>query len=314
MLTVQSRLIYGLIKWITKGVVKLILKIIKLFSLQFALLVLIFGGILYLSGGWYTLPALQFLFYFLMIASVVYALVSTVRNLLGLGKKSDNDEKGSTVKEKKAKKNKKNKKKNSADGVEDIEQTPQTTINPQPQLMVNGQPVINGQPQYLPYQQPQPLQNEQQVVINAQPQPTTYEQMGHMTYGQPQPNSYAQPQPTTYEQMGHMTYGQPQPNSYGQPQYMPYEQPQPSPCEQSQGAQCEQSAAVDGIAKTDGQEKVAANNEISVLVNNLDVEEKPVYYAVKNQPGFVMAEFSNRYELYLKTENGLQRVRVDYKG
>ena len=42
-------------------------------------------------------------------------------------------------------------------------------------------------------------------------------------------------------------------------------------------------------------------------------EEKPVYYNVKSKTNHVMAEFSDRYELY-RVENGkLIRIRTDYK-
>ena len=42
-------------------------------------------------------------------------------------------------------------------------------------------------------------------------------------------------------------------------------------------------------------------------------QEKPVYYTVKNNPSYVYAEYSDRYELFLKTSSGLKRVRVDLK-
>ncbi len=41
--------------------------------------------------------------------------------------------------------------------------------------------------------------------------------------------------------------------------------------------------------------------------------EKPKYFAVKQNPNYVMAEFSDRFELYKKTKAGLERVRTDYK-
>ena len=97
MLTVQSRLVFGLIKGIIVGVFKLIFKIIELFSLHFAMIVLIFGGALYLSGAWYSSLALQLIFYFLLIAALVYAIISTVRRLLGLGKKKKSGDGSATA-------------------------------------------------------------------------------------------------------------------------------------------------------------------------------------------------------------------------
>ena len=43
-------------------------------------------------------------------------------------------------------------------------------------------------------------------------------------------------------------------------------------------------------------------------------EERPKYYRVRQNPKYVMAEFSDRYELYLETSGSLQYIRTDYKG
>ena len=40
---------------------------------------------------------------------------------------------------------------------------------------------------------------------------------------------------------------------------------------------------------------------------------EPTYYEVKNNPSFVMAEYPDKYVLYKKTENGLVKIRTDYK-
>ncbi|MBQ7339565.1 MAG: hypothetical protein IJW43_01785 [Clostridia bacterium] len=42
-------------------------------------------------------------------------------------------------------------------------------------------------------------------------------------------------------------------------------------------------------------------------------EEKIKYFKVRQKPGYYMAEFEDRFELYYKTVNGLQKVRTDYK-
>lgn len=39
----------------------------------------------------------------------------------------------------------------------------------------------------------------------------------------------------------------------------------------------------------------------------------PVYYAVKQNSAYVMAEYADRYELLLKTANGFKKIRTDYK-
>ena len=39
----------------------------------------------------------------------------------------------------------------------------------------------------------------------------------------------------------------------------------------------------------------------------------PIYFTVKQDPRYIFAEYQDRYELYLKTDNGLQYVRTDNK-
>lgn len=41
--------------------------------------------------------------------------------------------------------------------------------------------------------------------------------------------------------------------------------------------------------------------------------EKPVFYKVKQNNSYIMAEYKDRYELFVKTPEGLKRVRTDYK-
>ena len=46
---------------------------------------------------------------------------------------------------------------------------------------------------------------------------------------------------------------------------------------------------------------------------NQQVLEQPKYFRVKQNPNYVMAEYSDRYELLQITQQGLKSVRVDYK-
>ena len=39
----------------------------------------------------------------------------------------------------------------------------------------------------------------------------------------------------------------------------------------------------------------------------------PKYFTVKQNRNYIMGEFADRYELYLKTDRGLKLVRTDYK-
>ena len=48
-------------------------------------------------------------------------------------------------------------------------------------------------------------------------------------------------------------------------------------------------------------------------VVNGTLTKYPIYYTVKQNNAYVMAEYEDRYELYLKTPSGLKKVRVDYK-
>ena len=41
--------------------------------------------------------------------------------------------------------------------------------------------------------------------------------------------------------------------------------------------------------------------------------DTPTYYRVKDKKDYVMAEYSDRYELFVITASGLKKVRTDYK-
>ncbi len=40
----------------------------------------------------------------------------------------------------------------------------------------------------------------------------------------------------------------------------------------------------------------------------------PIWFDVQGNPDYCFAEYADRYELYYRGEEGLERVRVDYKG
>ena len=58
---------------------------------------------------------------------------------------------------------------------------------------------------------------------------------------------------------------------------------------------------------------VQAQSVQPLPANPVTTVEKPIYYKVKQNSNYVMAEYTDRYELYKKTENGLVKVRVDTK-
>ena len=45
----------------------------------------------------------------------------------------------------------------------------------------------------------------------------------------------------------------------------------------------------------------------------ININKKPLYYRVSQNPKYVMAEYNDRYELFYESENGLKYIRTDYK-
>ena len=62
------------------------------------------------------------------------------------------------------------------------------------------------------------------------------------------------------------------------------------------------------IVKTDKVNKEAEEKQAEP-----EQKQKPVYFRVKQHPEYVMAEYSDRYELFRVTDGGLKKIRVDYK-
>ncbi len=75
---------------------------------------------------------------------------------------------------------------------------------------------------------------------------------------------------------------------------------------------------VDIVKNTDqaGAPGVAQNTATSGAPTQMgnEVAEKPRYYKVKQNNDYIMAEYSDRYELFIKTPSGLRKVRTDLKG
>ena len=70
---------------------------------------------------------------------------------------------------------------------------------------------------------------------------------------------------------------------------------------------------VDG-ANQQGQES-STNAHMSNGANNIQngLDEQPKYYRVKQNPNLIMAEYSNRYELFKVENQKLIKIRTDYK-
>ncbi|MBQ7235558.1 MAG: hypothetical protein IJX03_00175 [Clostridia bacterium] len=76
-----------MIKALIKGVFKLIYKLISLFNLQFTLFVVLIGTLLYFTGTLSNNQTVLLVFQATLIISVVYAILTTIKKLLGIGKK-----------------------------------------------------------------------------------------------------------------------------------------------------------------------------------------------------------------------------------
>lgn len=61
------------------------------------------------------------------------------------------------------------------------------------------------------------------------------------------------------------------------------------------------------------QEQTVQSTNQSVLPQ-IDPSKPIRYFAVKDNPSVVVAEYDNRYVLYYKTQSGFKYVRTDFKG
>ena len=101
MLFFKNRLVFGIIKKVLSSVFKALYAIIKVFNLQLFLLIVVVGGIVYLTGGFNGSELIKWAFYLLVGLSLLYAIIETFRKLFGLDK--NKKEKGKkTIEENKA--------------------------------------------------------------------------------------------------------------------------------------------------------------------------------------------------------------------
>lgn len=87
MILYKNRLIFGIIKNIFVTLFTIVYKIFALFNLQLTLLIALIGVILYFTGVFEQNTAILIVFYILLIISISYAILSTIKKLLGLDKK-----------------------------------------------------------------------------------------------------------------------------------------------------------------------------------------------------------------------------------
>ena len=163
MILLRNHLVIGVIKNIISTVFSVILKIFRFFNLHYSLLIALIGCVFYITGTFDKNPVVLLVFQLLLIASIVYAIVSAIKKLLGIDKKNKNSK-----------------------GVQ--------IVKPEQQENTENE------------------QKEQPVVVQA-----------------------------------------------------------------------------------------------------VEKEQKPMYFRVKNHPNYIMAEYSDRVELFKRTETGLRKIRTDYK-
>ncbi len=87
MILYKNRLIFGIIKTIFSAVFGVLYKLIALLNLQLTLLLLLIGAVLYLTGVFEQGKTFLTLYQVLLVISAVYAVISTIKQLLGIEKK-----------------------------------------------------------------------------------------------------------------------------------------------------------------------------------------------------------------------------------
>ncbi len=87
MILYRNRLVFGIIKSIFGAVFGVLNKILSVFNLQPTALLLLIGLVLYFTGTMDRSPVLLTVFQLVVIVSVVYAVISTIKSILGIEKK-----------------------------------------------------------------------------------------------------------------------------------------------------------------------------------------------------------------------------------
>ena len=87
MILYKNRLIFGIIKTIFGAVFGVLYKLIALLNLQLTLLLLLIGAVLFLTGVFEQGQTFLTLYQVLLVISAVYAVISIIKQLLGIEKK-----------------------------------------------------------------------------------------------------------------------------------------------------------------------------------------------------------------------------------
>lgn len=87
MILFRNRLIFGIIWKTIKVFFTVIYSIFSFFNLQFALLIGLIGTVLYFTGTFEKNRAVLIIFTLILVLSIIYAVVKSIRKLLGIDKK-----------------------------------------------------------------------------------------------------------------------------------------------------------------------------------------------------------------------------------
>lgn len=87
MILYKNRLFFGVIKTIIKAVFGVVNKLLSFLNLQPTLLLVLIGVVLYFTGTFDKSPAFKIIYELLIVVSIVYAVIATIKKLLGLENK-----------------------------------------------------------------------------------------------------------------------------------------------------------------------------------------------------------------------------------
>lgn len=82
MILIKNRLIFGTIRKFIKFIFGSIYKVVTFLSLQFTLLVLLIGAVLYFTGAMDVNPVIAVIFYVLLVASVIFAVILSIGKIV----------------------------------------------------------------------------------------------------------------------------------------------------------------------------------------------------------------------------------------
>lgn len=87
MILYKNRLFFGIIKNVIGAVFGVLYKLLAAFNLQFTLLLLLLGAVLFLTGSFENNKLFLTIYQVVLVLSAVHAIIKTIKRLLGIEKK-----------------------------------------------------------------------------------------------------------------------------------------------------------------------------------------------------------------------------------